>query len=110
MSERKNYSPDFNANGPVFRRHESTCSHRSEWMVADHLSTRDGLDVIKLPSRIKRSVPTPTNSNPSSRTVSASEVRVIDGDTVAIRDQRANVRLVGFNAPETASPACSAEL
>lgn len=54
-------------------------------------------------------VSAPTN-NPSSRTVSASEVRVIDGDTVAIRGQRANVRLVGFNAPETGSPACNAEL
>ncbi|KIN68049.1 SH3 domain-containing protein [Sulfitobacter donghicola] len=56
-----------------------------------------------------RRVPAPTN-NPSSRTVSASEVRVIDGDTVAIRGQQANVRLVGFNAPETGSPACNAEL
>lgn len=54
-------------------------------------------------------VATPTNNNPISRTVSASEIRVIDGDTVAIRGQQANVRLVGFNAPEISSPACNAE-
>ena len=68
------------------------------WMSSNYLTPSRG------------SVPTPTNNNPSSRTVSASEVRVIDGDTVAIRGQQANVRLVGFNAPETGSPACNAEL
>lgn len=67
------------------------------WMSSSYLAASGG------------SVPTPTN-NPNSRTVSASEVRVIDGDTVAIRGQQANVRLVGFNAPETGSPACNAEL
>ncbi|WP_170588229.1 SH3 domain-containing protein [Ruegeria arenilitoris] len=68
------------------------------WMSSNYLTSSRG------------SVPTPTNNNPSSRTVRASEVRVIDGDTVAIRGQQANVRLVGFNAPETGSPACNAEL
>lgn len=67
------------------------------WMSSNYLAASGGR------------VPAPTN-NPSSRTVSASEVRVIDGDTVAIRGQQANVRLVGFNAPETGSPACNAEL
>lgn len=43
------------------------------------------------------------------RTLRASDIRVIDGDTVDIRGQTANVRLVGFNAPETGSPKCSAE-
>ncbi|SHJ51357.1 nuclease homologue [Shimia gijangensis] len=43
------------------------------------------------------------------RSLRASDIRVIDGDTVDIRGQTANVRLVGFNTPETRSPQCSAE-
>lgn len=43
------------------------------------------------------------------RTLRASDVRVIDGDTVDIRGQDANVRLVGFNAPETWKPSCNSE-
>jgi hypothetical protein len=38
-------------------------------------------------------------------------VHVIDGDTISLNDGRANVRLVGFNAPETGHRArCEAEL
>jgi endonuclease YncB( thermonuclease family) len=37
-------------------------------------------------------------------------VHVIDGDTIGLNDGRPNVRLVGFNAPETGSRArCDAE-
>ena len=37
-------------------------------------------------------------------------VRVIDGDTISLQDGKPNVRLVGFNAPETGSRAkCEAE-
>jgi endonuclease YncB( thermonuclease family) len=37
-------------------------------------------------------------------------VRVIDGDTISLNDGLANVRLVGFNAPETGSRArCETE-
>lgn len=68
------------------------------WMSSNYLTASGGR------------VPTPTNNNPSRGAVSAPEIRVIDGDTVAIRGQQANVRLVGFNAPETGSPACNAEL
>lgn len=52
----------------------------------------------------------PDNSRQSGRTLSAAAIRVIDGDTVAIRGQTANVRLVGFNTPEISSPQCQAEL
>jgi hypothetical protein len=43
--------------------------------------------------------------------VSASiSVRVIDGDTISLGDGQSNVRLVGFNAPETGDRAlCDAE-
>ena len=41
--------------------------------------------------------------------VSARDIRVIDGDTVAIRGERANVRLVGFDTPEVSRPSCQAE-
>jgi endonuclease YncB( thermonuclease family) len=37
------------------------------------------------------------------------EVRVIDGDTVRILNQKPDVRLVGFNAPETRRAICEAE-
>lgn len=43
------------------------------------------------------------------RSLHASDVRIIDGDTVDIRGMTANVRLVGFNAPETWKPSCAAE-
>jgi endonuclease YncB( thermonuclease family) len=36
-------------------------------------------------------------------------VRVIDGDTISIAGVPQNVRLVGFNAPETSEPQCSLE-
>jgi endonuclease YncB( thermonuclease family) len=42
--------------------------------------------------------------------VAWSEVRVIDGDMIALQGSRERVRLVGFNAPETRNAACSAEL
>jgi endonuclease YncB( thermonuclease family) len=37
------------------------------------------------------------------------DVRVIDGDTIRVFQKRPNVRLVGFNAPETRKAACEAE-
>ena len=36
-------------------------------------------------------------------------VRVIDGDTIRILQQKPDVRLVGFNAPETRRAICEAE-
>ena len=41
--------------------------------------------------------------------VTSNEVRVIDGDTIRIHHQRPDVRLVGFNAPETRRANCEAE-
>jgi endonuclease YncB( thermonuclease family) len=40
---------------------------------------------------------------------SADEVRAIDGDTIRIGRQKPDVRLVGFNAPETRRAICEAE-
>ena len=37
----------------------------------------------------------------SSAPITSDEVRIIDGDTIRIHHQRPDVRLVGFNAPET---------
>jgi endonuclease YncB( thermonuclease family) len=37
------------------------------------------------------------------------DIRVIDGDTVRVYHQHPNVRLVGFNAPETRNAECQAE-
>lgn len=53
----------------------------------------------------------PTVAQPTAqdRTLRSSDVRIIDGDTVDIRGLPANVRLVGFNAPETWRPSCAAE-
>lgn len=53
---------------------------------------------------------TGVRSSSSTRTLRASDIRVIDGDTLDVARQSANVRLVGFNAPEVGSPKCSNEL
>src|SRR5690348_5175528 len=41
--------------------------------------------------------------------IEAEDIRVIDGDTIRVYHQQPNVRLVGFNAPETRRAACDAE-
>jgi endonuclease YncB( thermonuclease family) len=41
--------------------------------------------------------------------ITADEVRVLDGDTIRLHHQRPDVRLVGFNAPETRRALCDAE-
>ena len=41
--------------------------------------------------------------------VSSTDVRVIDGDTIALKGWSQHVRLVGFNAPETRNAGCEAE-
>jgi endonuclease YncB( thermonuclease family) len=44
-----------------------------------------------------------------SEPVSSDQIRVIDGDTIRIFQMQPNVRLVGFNAPETRLAQCSKE-
>src|SRR5262245_18611434 len=41
--------------------------------------------------------------------IDPNDVRVIDGDTIRVYHAQPNVRLVGFNAPETRNAACAAE-
>ena len=41
--------------------------------------------------------------------VSSTDIRVVDGDTIAFSGLRQPVRLVGFNAPETWNAGCEAE-
>src|SRR4029078_8044415 len=41
--------------------------------------------------------------------ISSADIRVIDGDTIALSGLRQHVRLVGFNAPETRNARCKAE-
>ena len=41
--------------------------------------------------------------------IAPDEVRVIDGDTIRIHHQQPDVRLVGFNAPETRRAQCDFE-
>jgi endonuclease YncB( thermonuclease family) len=41
--------------------------------------------------------------------ITSDDVRVIDGDTIRLHQQRPDVRLVGFNAPETRRAQCDAE-
>src|SRR5258708_25846527 len=41
--------------------------------------------------------------------IDADDIRVLDGDTIRVHHQQPNVRLVGFNAPETWRPACEGE-
>ena len=44
---------------------------------------------------------------PAGAPIAASELRVIDGDTIWWGDDR--VRLIGYDAPEVASPQCASE-
>jgi endonuclease YncB( thermonuclease family) len=41
--------------------------------------------------------------------IDANDVRVVDGDTIQVFQMHPNVRLVGFNAPETIRALCEAE-
>jgi endonuclease YncB( thermonuclease family) len=41
--------------------------------------------------------------------IASSEIKIIDGDTIRVHDLPPNVRLVGFNAPETWRATCQAE-
>ena len=41
--------------------------------------------------------------------ISPSDIHVIDGDTIHVHHQKPDVRLVGFNAPETRRAQCEAE-
>lgn len=41
--------------------------------------------------------------------IAPDQVRVIDGDTIKVHNQGPNVRLVGFNAPETRRAKCDVE-
>ena len=45
----------------------------------------------------------------SAAPIDPGDVRVIDGDTIRVYQKQPNVRLVGFNAPETRRAACDAE-
>jgi endonuclease YncB( thermonuclease family) len=48
---------------------------------------------------------TQTSASP----IDSEDIRVIDGDTIRVYQKQPNVRLVGFNAPETRGVACQAE-
>jgi endonuclease YncB( thermonuclease family) len=41
--------------------------------------------------------------------IDPADVRVVDGDTIRVYHEPPDVRLVGFNAPETRGAACDAE-
>jgi endonuclease YncB( thermonuclease family) len=41
--------------------------------------------------------------------IAPDDIRVLDGDTIRVYHEQPNVRLVGFNAPETRRAACEAE-
>jgi endonuclease YncB( thermonuclease family) len=41
--------------------------------------------------------------------IEPNDIRVIDGDTIRVNHQQPNVRLVGFNAPETQRAQCEPE-
>ena len=60
-------------------------------------------------SFLSRNRPAAVQPTPPDGTLRSSDVRIIDGDTVNIRGITPNVRLVGFNAPETWRPSCTAE-
>jgi endonuclease YncB( thermonuclease family) len=44
-----------------------------------------------------------------SASIDAKDIRVIDGDTIRVGQKRPDIRLIGFNAPETRRAKCDAE-
>ena len=50
-------------------------------------------------------VSAPTNAEP----INPGDVHVIDGDTIRVHHKKPDVRLIGFNAPETRRALCEAE-
>jgi hypothetical protein len=51
-----------------------------------------------------------SNATPLAEAFTPASVRVIDGDTISLNDGRPDVRLIGFNTPETGNRAlCEAE-
>ena len=69
-----------------------------------------GFAAVKVSSNLsgEQTVAAPAKSTVHAPT--SISVRVIDGDTISLDDGRPNVRLVGFNAPETGNRArCEAE-
>ncbi|WP_052265349.1 SH3 domain-containing protein [Ruegeria sp. ANG-R] len=53
--------------------------------------------------------PAAVRSASRTRSLRAGDIRIVDGDTIDVRGMPANVRLVGFNTPETWKPSCTAE-
>ena len=45
----------------------------------------------------------------SAAPINPDDVRILDGDTIRVFQKQPNVRLVGFNAPETRRAVCEAE-
>jgi endonuclease YncB( thermonuclease family) len=45
----------------------------------------------------------------SAEPIDSADIRVIDGDTIRVHHKQPNLRLVGFNAPETRRAACETE-
>lgn len=70
------------------------------WMSSSFLTQQN-------PSQIERTTKTQTTNTGA---LSAGSISVVDGDTISIRGRESNVRLVGFNTPETWKPVCEAEL
>jgi micrococcal nuclease len=72
---------------------------------------------LRLPARCKASkisrllfaVALAFPANTRAAPIDAADVSVIDGDTIRVYHRTPNVRLVGFNSPETRRAACSAE-
>jgi endonuclease YncB( thermonuclease family) len=54
-------------------------------------------------------VAVPSANIASAASIEATDIRVIDGDTIRVYRRQPNVRLVGFNAPETRRAACASE-
>src|SRR5262249_23994982 len=50
-----------------------------------------------------------TTGAAQAETINPADILVLDGDTIRIHNKQPNIRLVGFNAPETRNAACNAE-
>jgi endonuclease YncB( thermonuclease family) len=72
-------------------------------------ATAPAVSVKSSPPISQPATAAPTAAAAQSVPIDPADVRVLDGDTIAVFNKQPNVRLVGFNAPEIDGAACPAE-
>jgi len=85
----------------------------NERAAYDRFGTNDKFDLARTMSRFSAfagiTMITLASCLSFAEPINPADVRVIDGDTIRVYQKQPNVRLVGFNAPETRRAVCEPE-